>query len=425
MLPSRRQLTNGLYRVEGAAKLKVLEGCFYALGRYFRKGDELVIPKGSVTCIDVKSECTIEGFIAGSIDEARPEEEVIYAWRSLSDDLTSKKSKIMVIGEPDSGKTTFSTFLVNTALSKGLKVAFIDADVGQNDIGWPGTIALALPTRPLSWLGELESAAIYFVGSNTPNGCEDAVLVGVRKILEKTTSCSLTVINTDGWVTGKQAILYKAKFVETVNPDTLVVMRGTGSADCIAKMFEHTGIDVIYAPTPPMAKCKGKELRKIRRDLAYLDFLLNSTVKHLSLDKVRFYGTYTLNLQPDPMLEKLLDSLLSFEVWVESGNNVVVLAINSGQAYKRALEMREQLSKALGKEVYISNIEGLKGLLVGFLDQKLEHVGVGVIEEVNLPDKIVKVRTPFSVDNVRLLIPGLLKVTERGLEREKSPLPLA
>ncbi|MEM3137276.1 MAG: Clp1/GlmU family protein, partial [Thermofilaceae archaeon] len=356
MLPSRRRLSNGLYRVEGAAKLKVLEGCFYALGRYFREGDELIIPKGSVICINVRSECVAEGFIAGSIDEAKPEEEVIYVWESLSNDLTSRKNKIMVIGEPDSGKTTFSTFLVNTALSKGLKVAFIDADIGQNDIGWPGTIALALLTQPLSWLGELESAAIYFVGSNTPNGCEDIVLVGVRKILEKTTSCNLTVINTDGWITGKRAILYKARFVETVNPDALVVMRGAGSADCIGKMFEHSGIDVIYAPTPPKVKCKDKELRKIRRDLAYLDFLLNSSVKYLKLDKVKFYGTYTLNLQPDSMLEKFLDSLLGFEVWVESSNSIVVLAVNSEQAYKRALEMREQLSKTLGKEVYISNI---------------------------------------------------------------------
>ncbi|MEM3104955.1 MAG: hypothetical protein QXD69_05585, partial [Candidatus Bathyarchaeia archaeon] len=61
----------------------------------------------------------------------------------------------------------------------------------------------------------------------------------------------------------------------------------------------------------------------------------------------------------------------------------------------------------------------------GFLNQKLEHVGVGIIEEVNLSEKVAKVRTPFSIDNVCLLIPSVLKVTERGLEREKSPFLLA
>ncbi len=425
MLPSNKRLVSGLYRVEGAAKLRVLEGCFYALGRYFRKGDELVVPRGSIVCINVESECVIEGSIAGSIEEAKPEEEVINTWKTLSDDLTSKKRKIIVIGEPDSGKTTFSTFLVNSALSKSLKVAFIDADVGQNDVGWPGTIALALPTRPLSWLGQLEPAAIYFVGSNTPNGFEDAVLVGIRKILEKTAGCNLTVVNTDGWVAGKRAILYKARLIEAVNPDALVVMRGAGLADCIARMFEHSNTEVVYAPTPPMVKCKDRELRKTRRDLAYLDFLINSSVKYLNLDKVKFYGTYTLNLQTDPMLRELITSLLGFEVQVEAGSNVVVLAVSGEQAYKRVLEMREQLSKTLGKEVYVSNIEGLKGLLVGFLNQELEHVGVGVIEELNLPGKVVKVRTPFPVDDVCLLIPSVLKVTEKGVERERGLFPLA
>ena len=48
----------------------------------------------------------------------------------------------LILGRADSGKTGFLTLLVNRAVGKGLRVAVIDGDLGQSDIGPPGSVSL-------------------------------------------------------------------------------------------------------------------------------------------------------------------------------------------------------------------------------------------------------------------------------------------
>lgn len=423
MLAARKQLSPGLYRVEGAARLRVVSGSLYALGRIYAAGDEMVVPRGLTFCLKCDGECTVE-VLGGTLVEAKPEEEVIDKWRELAEGLATR-GKILVVGETDSGKTTFSTFLLNTALSRGLSVALIDADVGQNDVGWPGTIALAFPSKPVSWLGELEPAAIYFVGSNTPMGCEDAVVSGVLKLLRKASGRDVIIVNTDGWVSDRRALSYKSRLVESVEPDTLVVMEGGGASEALARMFEGTDVRVVRVPTPPAAKGKERELRKARREMSYLDLLSRASVKLLKLGEVRLWGLYTFNGQYDPKLSDVLSTLIGFKVRAEVCGNVIVLAVSDDVACKKLHEVREHVAKLLNREVYISCLSGVKGALAGLLDARLEHVGVGVVEEINLDAGVIKLRTPFDTERVRVVVLGRLRVSEGGVERERGPLPIA
>jgi len=423
MLAAKKELCAGLYRVEGPARLRVERGSFYALGRFYERGCELVVPRGLMICLKVIERCTVE-VAGGALTEAKPEEEVIDRWRELAENLT-ERGRVVVVGETDSGKTTFSTFVLNTALSKGLSVALIDADVGQNDVGWPGTLALAYPSKPVSWLGELEPSAIYFVGSNTPMGCEDAVILGVTKLLRKASSKDLVLINTDGWVADRRALLYKARLVESTEPDALVVMEGTGASEALARVFENTKIRVVRAPTPPAAKGKERELRKMRRELSYLDLLGKATVKQVKLKDIRLWGAYTFNGRHDPKLSAALTVLMGFEVYVEDCGNAVVLVASDEQACRKLQDAKEQLAKLLNKEVYVSCLSGVKGVIVGLVDERLEHVGVGVLEGIDVKEGVVKLRTPFEVEGVRALILGRLKISEGGVERERGTPPLA
>lgn len=423
MLPVKRQLGGGLYRVEGPMRLRVLEGSFYALGRSYAAGDELIVPRGGIVCLKVEERCLIDHF-GGTINEAKPEEEVIDEWKSLAEGLAAP-GRVVVVGEVDSGKTTFSTFLLNTALTKGLKVALIDADLGQNDVGWPGTVALALPEHPVSWLGELEPSAFYFVGTNTPMGCEDAVILGVSKLLRSVSGKDLVIVNTDGWVFEKRALTYKCRLVEAVEPSALVVMKGTGAAEAIAQVFKGANIRVVRAPTPPAARGKERELRKMRRELSYIDLLRKSSVRTISLGRVKLWASYTFNGQRDEKLGLALSELLGFEVYAEVCGNVVVLTVAGEKEYRKLIELKEQISKLTDKEVVVSCLSGLKGFLVGFMNDRLEHVGIGVLEEVDLKEGVVKVRTPFNTEGVSVLIVGRLRLTEEGAERERGLPPLA
>ncbi|MEM2185704.1 MAG: Clp1/GlmU family protein [Thermofilaceae archaeon] len=424
MLPERHRLEKGLYRVEGPARVKVIEGFgFYALGQVFSVGRELVVPRGYTICIEVGEWCTIE-VSGGRLSQAKPDEEVVDKWRMLAQSIAAP-GRVLVVGEVDSGKTTFSTYLLNTAIAKGLSVAVIDADVGQNDIGWPGTIALALPEKPVSWLGELEPKAFYFIGTNTPAGCEDAVVVGLTKLLREASGRDLVIVNTDGWVGDRRALAFKCRIVEVVEPTTLVVMEGTGASEPIARIFEETDIRVVRAPTPAAARGKERELRKLRRELSYLSLLKESAVKAISLEKARLWATYTFNGRRDEKLSLMLSTLLGFEVNAEVCGNVVVLTTLGEKEYKRLLEFKDQVSKLANRDVLVSHLGGLKGYLVGIANERLEHVGIGVIEEVDPTNKIVKVRTPFDREGAKILLLGKIRLSEDGVERERSMPPIA
>lgn len=423
MISVKKQVNAGLYRVEGPARLRVESGSFYALGRVYGKGSELIVPKGQLVCLKVEAPCTVE-VTGGAMTEAKPEEEVIDKWRGLAEAL-AERGRVLVVGETDSGKTTFSTFILNTALSKGLSVALIDADVGQNDVGWPGTIALAFPSKPVSWLGELEPSAIYFVGSNTPAGCEDAVILGIVKLLHKASNRDLILVNTDGWIADRRALSFKARLVESVEPDTLVVMEGSGASEALARMFECTKIRVVRAPTPPAVKGKERELRKMRRELSYLDLLSKATVKQLKLGEVRLKGLYTFNGRHDPKLSAVLSALIGFDVYAEECGNVVVLTVSDDLAYRKLQESKDQVAKLLNREVHVTCLSEVKGVLVGLLDERLECVGVGVVEEVSARDRVIRLKTPFNVEGVRIVAIGRLKVSEEGVELKRGPLPIA
>jgi len=233
------------------------------------------------------------------------------------------------------------------------------------------------------------------------------------------------LINTDGWVADRRALLYKARLVESTEPDALVVMEGTGASEALARVFENTKIRVVRAPTPPAAKGKERELRKMRRELSYLDLLGKATVKQVKLKDIRLWGAYTFNGRHDPKLSAALTVLMGFEVYVEDCGNAVVLVASDEQACRKLQDAKEQLAKLLNKEVYVSCLSGVKGVIVGLVDERLEHVGVGVLEGIDVKEGVVKLRTPFEVEGVRALILGRLKISEGGVERERGTPPLA
>jgi polynucleotide 5'-kinase involved in rRNA processing len=102
-----------------------------------------------------------------------------------------------------------------------------------------------------------------------------------------------------------------------------------------------------------------------------------------------------------------------------------VLVASDEQACRRLQEAKEQLAKLLNKEVYVSCLSGVKGALVGLVNGQLEHVGVGVLEGIDVREGVIKLRTPFEVEGVRALIIGRLKISEEGVERERGAPPIA
>ena len=86
----------------------------------------------------------------------------------VSEARESSPFTVMVMGEVDSGKTSFCTFLANMAIKEKLKVAVIDGDLGQSDIGPPSTIGYSILSKCVKDLFDVDAENAYFIGLTSP-----------------------------------------------------------------------------------------------------------------------------------------------------------------------------------------------------------------------------------------------------------------
>jgi polynucleotide 5'-hydroxyl-kinase GRC3/NOL9 len=136
----------------------------------------------------------------------------------------------MVLGKVDSGKTSFYTYLINRLISEKQKVAILDGDLGQSDIGSPRTVAYAFVTKPVTDLFTLKAENAFFVMGTSPSEAANKMIRGIAlmkaKILDK--APDFVAVNTDGWVEGEEAVKCKSQLAEELNP----AKRRVGTSAC-------------------------------------------------------------------------------------------------------------------------------------------------------------------------------------------------
>jgi polynucleotide 5'-hydroxyl-kinase GRC3/NOL9 len=169
---------------------------------------------------------------------------------------------VLIIGNTDTGKSTFAAYLINEALKKGLRPAIIDADIGQGDLAPPNAVGGAVISTPVIDLRDVNPHLIEFVGSITPTGFEESIIKAVKKILRKARILSnVCIINTDGYVLN-DGINYKIRMAEEIKPDVIVCL-GQYS---IFQIFRRNFLSslVLYGISP-INMIKSKIDRKQRR----------------------------------------------------------------------------------------------------------------------------------------------------------------
>ncbi|MDA8254075.1 MAG: Clp1/GlmU family protein, partial [Betaproteobacteria bacterium] len=60
------------------------------------------------------------------------------AWQHSAARILAKNwRRVLVVGAADRGKSIYCNFLVNALLREGRTASFVDADIGQKDVGPP------------------------------------------------------------------------------------------------------------------------------------------------------------------------------------------------------------------------------------------------------------------------------------------------
>src|SRR5215468_10768749 len=146
----------------------------------------------------------------------------------------------LILGTSDTGKTSLTAQLASTLAARGERVAVVDADVGQSEIGPPTTVGLGRVTGTLSRLADAEVLALEFVGDTSPVGYirETAEATGrlVRRALEA--GFDRVLVDTGGLVEGPLGLALKRAKIRAANPDLVLVVQRRDESEPIARALE-------------------------------------------------------------------------------------------------------------------------------------------------------------------------------------------
>ncbi|MGE5484993.1 MAG: Clp1/GlmU family protein [Ignavibacteriales bacterium] len=235
-------------------------------------------------------------------------------WARVFETLAVEPGVTMMIGGPDTGKTTLTSFLANAFFEAGVTTAIVDADVGQSDIGPPGTIGLAIVDTPLRRMGEASLRSAYFVGANSPEGHMHYMIAGTRKMVDRAVACAARAIlvDTTGLVHGHFGLHLKQAKYDAIEPRYVVgVQRSNEIEHILGPLERHGPAKVIRMGVSSRARARSYEERRQFRQAAYRRHFSPAIASRAPLDRLAFLrASRDVRLVPEKAFANALVGLL-------------------------------------------------------------------------------------------------------------------
>lgn len=268
-------------------------------------------------------------------------------WYALLDVFKEKKGIAILLGATDTGKSTLANFLIFNLCQQGLKVALVDADIGQSFLGPPATIGFSVFKSDPDWQLVLSPPEIFFVGSITPEGHFPGHLKGVKRMADKAASHGVDVIlvDTTGFVLGEKGIELKRRKIDLLSPRFILALQKSDELEPILEHYKENALSrILRLPLSEQVRPRSMEERRIYRTDKFQEYFKHSVTHEFAIEELQIEGEVL-----DPNGETLpLD-------WA--------LKIN--------------------------------GLLIGLKDSNDETLALGLIKNYVVEKKIMRVSTPL------------------------------
>ncbi len=190
---------------------------------------------------------------------------------ALVDDLIRRRGVIMLIGAPDTGKTTFARRLLNAAVAAGRSAAYIDADGDQSTTGPPTCVGLHFVHDRADAEDLHRADAMQFVGSITPEGVVLQQVVATAALVDRAREeVDLVIMDTTGVVSGVIGQTLKYHKMEVCRPDVVIgFQRGAELDPLVGMLRRFFSADVEVAPIDPDVRFPSPDERRATRTKAF------------------------------------------------------------------------------------------------------------------------------------------------------------
>ncbi|HDI12151.1 MAG TPA: hypothetical protein ENF63_01005 [Candidatus Bathyarchaeota archaeon] len=407
--------------VDGPASVDVISGKVEVLAAPIKKGKRVVIRHGKRLPFEAKSNASFEIMLGEGASYEEVEGSTIPEnWTKTVSEIVSEAKAanpftVMVMGEVDSGKTSFCTFLANMAIKEKLKVAVIDGDLGQSDIGPPSTIGYSILDKCVKDLFDVDAENAYFIGLTSPGTATTKVIEGLFKLKDEVTKrkAELIIINTDGWIEGEDAASYKLRLVESLKPQVVV---GIQQSDELLHILTGIGNAKVYIVDSPSAiKKRDREKRRILRELSYKKYLRGGKIQSFLISWINLEGTLLgKGIQPSRERIRQIESILGVKPWYcEETQRTLIIVLGRNKWVPE--ENIRKLEEAVKKRIKIFREGEESGLIVSLKDINGKFLGIGILQGIDYKRRAIKIYTPVNkgIHTVRI---GQVKLDREGKE---------
>lgn len=308
--------------------------------------------------------------------------------RSAEAILENAWRKILIIGAVDRGKSTYVSFLSRRLVEEEHRVAIVDADVGQKDIGPPATITLGYPEPPFDLIA-VKPAGFYFVGSVTPEGHLLPMVVGTARLAESARAVSFVIVNTTGLIHGLGRVLKSYK-IEALRPEAVAAIQQDGEAESILKA--HRNERIIRLEPALRVTPKTVEDRRRAREAAFRRYFQPASEITLKLGTVVFQRSLLFTGTPSE------DDRCRYSERTSEG---VISVAQRDTRRPNQIHIREGFER---------------NLLCGLADPRGDGLGLGIIRKIDFSEKGITLLTPVPAERIRVIQFGDLYLTPEGVE---------
>ena len=195
---------------------------------------------------------------------------------------------VLVLGESDSGKTSFTTYLAGALVAAGHSVAVVDADLGQSVIGPPTTVGLGELRAPVARLGDAGLRGLAFVGATSPIAHVRPTVAATGRMTEQARRLGVEhiLVDTSGLVQREIGRLLKQQKIDRVAPDLVLCLQRDGECEHILHAYAAGAPAVLRLAVASAVRQRSADERRRRRESAFATYFADARQVELDLGRV-------------------------------------------------------------------------------------------------------------------------------------------